>query len=112
MSIEIEKVKDWLQNSAMDLACQAIIPNYSKDGSDLPTVAALMIDLGEKKEGIIFPKKFGFEDNEHADKLFRMVAHGTFSIYNYLVQGASLMLEYGTLEKLSMAELEELVDEL
>ena len=112
MNTEIEKVKSWLQNAAMDLACQAIIPNYSKDGSDLPTVAALMIDLGEKKEGIIFPKKFGIEGNDHADKLFRMVAQGTFSIYNYLVQGASLMLEHGNLENLSLAELEELVDEL
>ena len=96
----------------MDLACQAIVPGYESGVEDLSLVANLMIDVAAKKEDVVFPEKFKIESLEQAHRIFTSLANATMSITNYLIQGASIILEYGDIEALSAAELEELVDEL
>ena len=113
LNIDDQKIRvvNFLKNAALDLACQSIIPNYESGEEDLTSIAGLMNDVAAKKE-VILPEKFQFADVEHADAQFRQVANATYSIYNYLVQGASLMLEYAELENVPLPELAELVDEL
>jgi hypothetical protein len=114
LNTEDEKIKvvNFLKNAAMDMACQTTVPNYVSGEEDLLSIAQLMTDVSAGKEEIIFPEKFGIKSKEEADVVFRKVANLTYTIYNYLIQGASLVLEYGTLENVKLEELAEMIDEL
>ena len=107
-----EQVTNFLRNAAMDLSCQVLVPGYVSGQEDLITIADLMNKLATQDPVIVFPEKFKIASPSEADALFRNIASATISIYGYLVQGASLMLEYTNIEGLTTAEVEEILDEV
>ena len=112
MSAYKQEVELIFRKEAFAFACRTVFKNFEEVQQD--EIFELMVKLTDKGGEVSQAEldKLGLADVEHAKEQFKILSTITLNVYTCLILGASRIIEYSLNSDISLAELEEVVDEL